>query len=306
MKKILLLVAFSFTLTSAYSQNEPIENARWLNARFNSSVNGNTSWLSSVYEISTSTKDTLINSKYFLKVFGKPNAPNAYAGALRADSTRWYFCAADSTEEMLLYDFGLQPGDTLTERIYVDDRTYVDSLICLNVSNWSFNGKTHKLIEFEAGGGNQLSSNYLERGKWLDGIGNWQGMLVEFYQNISQYSLYLACFSLNDSIIFSASPYPQNVSQNVGCDVTFSIGETPKNLTIAVYPNPAKNHLWVEWGSYSGSYTAEVLNLEGRVLSSTILQQAKSKLEINLAPGLYVLRCRDGLQFGSTVFSVKH
>jgi len=301
MKKLLLLVAFSFALPSAYSQNESIENTTWLNARWQFNTSGTQSWLSRVHEISTTTDDTLINAQNYLKLYR-----GGYIGALRVDSTRWYFCAADSSQEMLLYDFGLQPGDTLTEKIYVDDRTYVDSLICVYVQTQTYNGVPRKLVEFKAGGGNQLGSNYLYRGEWIDGIGNPQGMLVEFYQNISQYALDLACFSINDTVLYTGGTYyPSSNTTTVGCDASFSTQEDKPNQQLKIYPNPAQNHLWVAWGAFSGSYTAEVLDFDGRLLGTHQVNQAKARIDLALAPGLYVLRCRDGKSVSNKIFLVR-
>jgi hypothetical protein len=307
-KLICIVLAFGLSYASAYSQNESLENARWVNARTVYTGGFNRAQLAEVYEITTTTADTSINGKSYLKLFGKPYAPNIYIGAIRADSTRWYFCAADSLAEMLLYDFGLQVGDTLTERMYVDECTYVDSLICTNVSNWAQNGKVYGLIEFQAGGGNNGSSQYLLPGKWLIGIGNWQGMLKEFYPNISGYGLDLACFGINDTVRYSGGPYLYSNTQTVGCDVTFSEAEREAEEELIVYPNPAKDHLWIEWGAFSGSYTVKIVSLKGRVLNTELINEPKSKISLNLPPGLYLLRYGDdqNLNLGTEIFSVRH
>lgn len=299
MKFILSLSLLGLFSLSAFSQtNQDLENAHWVNAR--SESRGWSGWLAYAYGVSTSKDDTVINSKNYLKVIGKVNQPNAYVGALRVDSTRWYFCAADSSQEMLLYDFGLNPGDILSEKIYVDERFYADSLICTNVSFTNINGVNRKWISFKAGGGSlsKHAGNYLLTGNWIEGIGNPQGMLKEFYSNISEYSLNLACFSIYDTVFYTGGPY--NSQQTVGCDATFSVEQEGLSQEIKIFPNPSAGNFTIKFLNFHEALQVSVYSLDGRKLHAIEASQPELKLELNLPEGVYLLRyagkSSDGLE----------
>lgn len=300
MKFILSLSLLGIFSLSALSQsNQDLENAHWVNSRTESSSGGWSWWLAYAYGVSTSKDDTIINSKSYLKVIGEHSNPNAYVGALRVDSTRWYFCAADSSQEMLLYDFGLNPGDVLTEKIYVDERYYADTLICTHVSFTNINGVNRKLIDFQAGGGTLalLAGNHLMNGSWIDGIGNPQGMLEEFFSNISQYSLRLACFSINDTVYYTGGPY--NSQQSTGCDATFSVDEKLLYEDFEIFPNPSAGVFTLKFPNFHEALRVSVYSLDGRKLFDTEANQPELKLELNLPEGIYLLRYVGKLERGN-------
>lgn len=304
MKFILSLSLLGLFSLSAFSQtNQDLENAHWVNSRTVFSNNGFYSYLDWVYELSTSTDDTIINSKTYLKLVGGLNQRNAYAGALRVDSTRWYFCAADSTQEMLLYDFGLKAGDTLTERIYVNERTYIDSLICTQVAYTDFKGVNRKVIFFEAGGGNHLGSSFLYMGSWVDGIGNVKGMLEEFYNNISGYMMDLACFSVNDTVFFMGGSYTSQ--QTVGCDATFSVEQEGLSQEIKIFPNPSSGNFTLKFPNFHEALVVSIYSLDGRKLHAIEASQPELKLELDLPEGIYLLRYSGASEAGSQVIQIE-
>jgi hypothetical protein len=302
MKKLIFLFAILISGISAYSQNENIENARWVNGYYQlEKINPNVQFyqyvLKSTTKYCTSAQDTLINTQEYLQLFNCSAAIN-YRGALRVAGQKWYFVAKDSTAEMLLYDFGLALGDTLKNPFFTETARYNSfgwPLVVTLVDTITVFGANYKRIQFDY----NLS--------WVEGVGSPRGLLWDNFANISSFQQALECFNQADSLQFSAATASyQPDSLNTACPLNLPIAPGKRVVEkLQVYPNPAKDHLWLEWGAFSGSYAVEILTLDGRVLSTALLTQAKSRLELNLQPGLYVLRYRDGSNFDSKIFSVQ-
>ncbi|MGB0177969.1 MAG: hypothetical protein ACPF9D_12440, partial [Owenweeksia sp.] len=117
MKKLLssLILISSFQLFA--QPNSAVMNSRWINAYYEIYQSGtwNFPQLVRTTNYCTSTDDTLINGENYIKLYTCGTSAMSYRGALRVDQDRWYFYSVDSTQEMLLYDFGLEVGDTLHE-----------------------------------------------------------------------------------------------------------------------------------------------------------------------------------------------
>jgi hypothetical protein len=94
------------------------------------------------------------------------------------------------------------------------------------------------------------------------------------------------------------SPTPALIVCSVLNNVEDLIGKT-----VSVYPNPANEQLFIELTDYKNT-TAEIFNLQGKLLHSVILQSSKNSIQINgLQSGLYVVRVKtpDGIIVKSLV-----
>lgn len=163
--------------------------------------------------------DTIINSKNYKKyyfqyetnnfIFNKVNA--RYISALREENKEIYIIPKDSTNELLLYKFDINIGDTITHWSYSPFLSYsqyninqyksvVESVDSLQIDN--IYRKRYKLNN-----NNSLPTTYTEY--WIEGIGSNVGLFFPGYYNhlFPDGPLHkLVCFSLNQTIIYNPNP----------------------------------------------------------------------------------------------------
>jgi hypothetical protein len=84
--------------------------------------------------------------------------------------------------------------------------------------------------------------------------------------------------------------------------------ETSRLTGISVYPNPAKEHLNIEWPGSSGALTVEVFSITGKkVYTTEHLQVAGTRLQLDISaytPGMYLVRLTNGNQVVTDKFLV--
>lgn len=68
-----------------------------------------------------------------------------------------------------------------------------------------------------------------------------------------------------------------------------------QNDALKLYPNPANDILQIEYtGDQSNSLTMEILDLQGRVLLKSYLQNRKTSIDVtNIKAGIYLCRLQD-------------
>lgn len=220
-------------------------------------------WLCSVDKYCAPGEDTIINTITYSKLY-QCNGP--YEGAFKVDSNVVSYIPADSTTIYLLYDFGVDIGDTVenvwtnqgVEQSYVIDIQY-DQYGRKNI--YFFNWETY----------------------WIEGTGASQGFLNEVWGNVSGYIAQLYCVSEADSSLY---PSPGGVP----CDTTFGfnigIEKVSKNR-IEVYPNPAVDFIRVPMSIVS----AEILTISGqRVL---LMDNIEDEIRFDLPSGIYIISTLD-------------
>lgn len=239
MNKIITVIVFALCLisTKSISQNYvpfPDSGAQWVNAHWNVHVplppGLATHSLGFSESYCTSGEDTIINLLNYTKI----NYCNSmYKGAIRDNGGMWYYVPKDSTSEFLLYDFTAQAGDTVYN-VYCE----YGPVSCYNgFSNWTVDYVDSVFI-----GNSYRKRMYMEYGPvWIEGMGNTQGLFWEDGINVSNYGLTIHCFSINDTGLFSASPWPWQGHINGGPCIPLIAGvdEVDNFLNIGLHPNPA-------------------------------------------------------------------
>ncbi len=89
------------------------------------------------------------------------------------------------------------------------------------------------------------------------------------------------------------APQEGSVSLNGG-DVVKSVGLEPEPFEMKMYPNPASEHVWLEFNIEDNSHVTLVLyNMEGRVVRKEQINQSgnvRARIDVyNLTPGIYML-----------------
>jgi hypothetical protein len=170
-------------------------------------------------------EDTLINSLTYSKLM---ICGGLYKGGFRNDSGRVYFIPSDSTQEYLLYDFTVDVGDTVEVYYESFGGGVLGDVIIQQIDSLLLNGVYHRLIY-----------NTLSGDGWLEGVGNLQGILMESYNNISNYCLRLHCCSENGVQIYGDNP------GGASCPLDFSVEEKAVSSGL-IYPNPARDILYFD------------------------------------------------------------
>jgi hypothetical protein len=238
MKKIacLLTLLAMYEWASAQTYHPfPTDNATWSQIMYNWGMWGQECWGTTHYGVSG---DTVIDSKTYSKFYGI-NGGNSnhyidvpgfildsafYVGALREDSSKKVFLLfADSTDEKLIYDFGLSIGDTVYTDIYNNtacSHFVLDTVIPTNVNGTMRN---EYFLHGCCGCWLQLT--------WIEGIGSINGWFELPYTGT--FDPQLACATQNNQQVYGGAGY-------CSCAPVWWLSFEEKSyLASNLFPNPA-------------------------------------------------------------------
>lgn len=208
--------------------------------------------------------------------------PGKYAGAIRNDhaARKTYIIPEQTSVEQLLYDFNWQVGDTITGyldhpfSVFEDTVISVDSVLV---------GSTYRKRWYI----DPWYQVYL-----IEGIGSTYGILNPLPAGLTDHDGYiLDCFSQNNVPL-----YP---SGTTGCQVLTHVNEVttePGDLT--VYPNPTRQHLFLQLPAKYRSVATEieVIGLDGKsAFHSMEISDQASTISLNLSAlpqGIYLIKVR--------------
>jgi hypothetical protein len=254
-----------------------------------------------VYERFTMTgEDTLINNIqyhklyiFYDKIFNKNKAK--CVGGIREDEKKRVYFKGDSIihrykpfwgtappmNEILLYDFSLQIGDTMKINI---SNLSTGSLRVTNIDTVQIGNNLRKVFKFDH-----------TDASWIEGIGNTRGLLF------SSLSLstggehgYLICFLQNETVLYHYGYYDD-------CFPSTANNEFIKSeFDITVCPNPVNgNSIHFVWGN-NELKTLELFDFRG-VLIGTLNVAGETMLEYpvgTMQPGIYFYKatCSKGAE----------
>jgi hypothetical protein len=97
------------------------------------------------------------------------------------------------------------------------------------------------------------------------------------------------------AVLTSNSQYTNLVTPNnftaTGGDIATSVSDLSKSENFLVYPNPARNSIWVEWKRYTPASEFVVLNIDGKIVMQGRATGIRQEININtLQSGSYILR----------------
>ncbi|MEI7661732.1 MAG: T9SS type A sorting domain-containing protein [Bacteroidota bacterium] len=242
--------------------------------------------------VETSTKlfgykgDTLIGSDQWLKLYKSPDSDFisnlSYQGNIR--ETNGVVVYMDTTKSVhTLYNFNLQPGDSVMYRFesgnyYLKIET-IDSIL--------INGAYYKRFHFLEP---WFPPSYLNE-VWIEEIGSIHGPLFpanpRFFGTEIPDSTYLTCFKLNNSTLWNNPIYAQ-------CFINIILGtENPARSEIKIFPNPASNHLFIEFpGNHRSGNDILIYDLQGRLIQCSYKNQLNSaEIDVSdLDKGVYIMQ----------------
>jgi hypothetical protein len=287
-----LLVIFSFTQTFLFGQYIPFptSNTTWVNYQYYFGGEWTTPTINEAVDIDNfcvTNEDTLINTLSYTKL----NYCNGdYRGALRDNGGQVFFVSKDSIDELLLYDFTVDVGDTITN-VFLNDN-WPDTLYVSNISNITIGSSSHKTIHlsFDSAGFGSFSDY------WIEGVGCSAGLLVDPFlnQNISGTYVRLECFSTSDSIFNPQSNYYYMGSGN--CQLNYLSSESSIDEIIQFYPNPTSEILTLQIEKSVEEFEIKIYNTAGEMvlICNTDPNQSHTELSVShLQSGLYFITVKN-------------
>lgn len=204
-----------------------------------------------------------------------------YMGALREDTAlnKVFFIPEGYQNDMLLYDYNLQVGDTLPQGYNVN--FLADELFVNSIDTFETNGVLRQRWNLEAEYMGPFASI-------IEGIGSTTGLLEEIY--MFEADAFLRCYFQNDIAYYTNSlPASECVMPTDSC---FYLGvNEQESVDILCYPNPAKDVV-----NIAGLDRLKIS--EVRIYDQMGRQVFMNKLETNgidisgLNPGMYFLHIK--------------
>ncbi len=224
--------------------------------------------------------DTLINDLEYKKVLQVDDSlySDWYVnGFIREDAAtqKVYLYDSYSNEDMLLYDFSLEQGDSI---LTGNGESYakVDTIIYEPFGNST---DTLKQIYFAWGG------------RWIEGIGSLWGVLEglnAFYMTGAITKL--VCYFENDILVYHNPDFETCFPDST----TVSVSMFGNKKDIEVFPNPASDKITINTPG-SRIFEVEIYDLTGTCLYRK-LNIETNRIDLNtdnLPKGLYILKIRD-------------
>lgn len=233
--------------------------------------------------------DTLINSSMYNKLYHSFEGWNSYEdtifsayynnyqGALRPDNSqnKVFFIPKDSLNEVLLYDFNLEVGDTVPvwhndfyRPITVES---IDTILVNGISLKRFDMKSKKMT------GSVYGDVIIE------GIGSISDLIQ--IDNRLEGNLYFKCF-LDFNTDFH---YPEDC-QGLSLSIERNI-EGDKDISLKIIPNPCLNEFVLSFkGMHNENQWAELTDINGRIVKHVTIYENRQKITTNhLMKGIYIL-----------------
>ncbi len=232
-------------------------------------------------------EDTIIGGKVYKKlymflhdtVFNKENA--VYVGGIREENKRIYFYADTPVhpykpildtvnhEEILLYDFNVNVGDTIWSGNFDNNWLVVSNIDTVQIGN-----SLRKRIHFQ----------YLTT-KWIEGIGSTNGLLFATMGEPTKEGVptnNLICFKHSDDeeILF--------VYDHCFPDAINNVETVKNNTTIKIFPNPSSKNIMFSFKDLKIE-KLEIRDCTGKVYDSYNVRGKHNFLlpVSNYKPGIY-------------------
>ncbi|HRG89034.1 MAG TPA: T9SS type A sorting domain-containing protein [Chitinophagales bacterium] len=272
--------------------------------------------------------DTVINANIYKPIMVQQTGwPFEYCilGYLREviDSGKIYFLRADSTQEILLYNFGMNKGDTIflhfeTNNLYSSGLYRLDSIGPFTIEHSSSPRRRFFLNSIT----NPVTPYY--QFNWIEGVGNMFELLYPYLQfsnffaglfNCQEYNsgfspqilicyehdkleYYNAC-ALNQALLGNCIQYVDTCNYYNICT---DINEISSIAQLNIYPNPTTDNVTLKITvKQSSVFSLRVMDIHGRYVSGTThlgrLNEGEHQTEIpltGLPAGVYFIECNTG------------
>lgn len=237
MKKLssifLLILMCNFSYAQEYSLPFPENNTAWITSEFGGHVGEE---FSAFYKDFTKGIDTVYNDTAYHTLFRGNTSPtdlssNNINGFYRVDSLNVFYRISlnDFNKEVILYDFGMQVGDTFVPDPNWAEGSYIlDSIDSIEIAGYFYRKFHFTGIDVWGGDGEY----------WVEGIGSNSGFFP--FQRGGEWAAILSCFYTNNHGI--------SINYNFeiqACDYSIGIAEDLLD-TVTISPNPVSDFINIE------------------------------------------------------------
>lgn len=199
-----------------------------------------------------------------------------YRACTRVDQQKVWAIPSGLDEEILLYDFGVEVGDTLHLQ-FLDFEAFIE-YYTESIDTIVIDGQTRKMIRFQ--------TSYGIPDVWIEGIGSIMGPLDRGFFIIDAQPG-LTCYLKDGDVIYKTEE-TESCESGLTCAIVTSSEEVPQANGIKIYPNPANADVWVE-SEIQGPIQVEIFAADGKLVSTAGYPEGQLA-RVNtaaLAPGMY-------------------
>lgn len=282
MKKLNFLLIGILMSTMAFSQDYfpfPDSNAIW-----NSQYGG---YYGSPKERFGLIGDTTLNNQDYKKVYrivddSTLNFDNmTYFAAIRENDIKQVFVKlTDFEDEILIYDFSLNVGDTMFSNSpsgYLNyDNCIITGIDSIELENNQFRRRF------------RINETYYTQDYWIEGIGSMGGFFNPIMEYIIGSYCELTCFKDNETAIYVNNPE----CDKCFCTLLTPVEEFEKGKDfINIYPNPTTNELTIDIKKENGISSIKIFNSYGKQLENRESNSFPTKMNIDYLPnGVYIIK----------------
>ena len=180
-------------------------------------------------------------------------------------------------EQRLIYDFGVEPGETFTSYGYFMNMEIEIEVIVTDIDTIMVEGQQRRRLQL-------ASPTFYGQDHWIEGLGSEQGFLLPFSQFILiDIGMELLCVKKNDELLYMG-PMETCYINTVG------ISENPIEQGISIYPNPASGSFTISIQEIPKEATFNIFDLCGKIVFTTEIKSRQQLIRHNLSPGTYIYR----------------
>ncbi len=233
--------------------------------------------------------DTTVNDIVYTKLLvEKGDTVNPVfepVGGLREENKKVYFFGRDflgfDHQELLLYDFNAETGDTICH-----EPSYgpMQSII-LDIDSFQIAGHYRK--------------RYLVDNNWfchnpdyiIEGIGSVINGLMGHVTMIPTCGYHYwehVCYSERGQVLYKNPSY-----SDCYAGVNLSHAESFDDLKMQIVPNPFKEHLDIFIPDLGGELNLRIFDAQGKLMGEMKIVDARSQVNIDGPPGIYILSIED-------------
>lgn len=296
--RIFILITFALHSVVSFAQSIafPVSDANWMVVQEyplpgNPPGSGLVTW-SYAYD-----GDTLIGNQLWTRIYESnslvfvPGDPsNFFRGHVYADSGVVYYMSDGQIHPTVMYDFNIQPGDTVKFYQFCCGSHY--DLYLLSIDSVVINGQYHRRFNFAP----VIYYNTSMKETWIEGIGSVHGPLfpktARLFNHEFPDALTLSCFHLNSVLVYYNPQFPDCYYYGVtGIDESII-------SSMVIFPNPASSQISVVMPfNNQDNILVRVLSLTGREMSSKYVSEGDGRFEVDvsaLQSGIYLLETITG------------
>ncbi len=217
-----------------------------------------------------------------------PTVPATPALLIREDSSKWYTRNNALESEMLMFDFTMDVGDSISIESCWGFFEAPQTLVVTSIDTITmYDGSTRRMWSLVYSPTSDLQGN---EEFWIEGIGN---IYTWFYHSMSftcvDINSGLHCFFESDVRKFPSTEFPIGID----CCNPFSVEEMSTS-SFSIFPSPATSQTSLQFESAHIPQSIQIFNATGQLMhSEKVLGRMQMQVNVSeYAKGIYTVRAR--------------